>query len=147
MRAGLVSTLMLLGLAGTAVAQTPPPPGHPPHLWLASASRQETKVVIQIARAWPKASRPARNAAADTMIWDDLRPVTLGHSVQAYGVDGKPLEAAAVLKTLARPRAVAVFVRIYSFDPPQPPPFYLDLLREGTIVLVAEGKDLYPLEP
>ena len=122
-------------------------PGQAPHLWLASAAERDGKVVIQIARAWPKASKAKENPAADVMVWDNLRKVTLGETVQAYAVDGKRVEAKTVLKALAKPKGVAVFVRIYNFDPPNPPPFYLALLREGTIVLVVEGSDVYELVP
>ena len=140
-----VGLLMIVQVG--AGQESPAPPGHPPQLWLASASRQDGKVVIQIARARPKASNPKVHSAADVIVWDNLRKVTLGETVRAYGVDGEPLEAKAVLNKLANPRGVAVFVRIYQFDPPEPPRFYLELLRKGTIVFVVDGGDVYDLAP
>src|SRR5262249_58477150 len=80
-----------------------PPPGPPPHLWRASASQEDGKVVLQIARAWAKASRPREQPAADVLVWDNLRKVTLGETVQAYGVGGEPVDPKVVLAALAKP--------------------------------------------
>ena len=52
-----------------------------------------------------------------------------------------------VLKALAKPKGVAVFVRTKESDPTKPEPFYLAFLREGTIVLIVNHKDIYPQEP
>jgi hypothetical protein len=41
----------------------------------------------------------------------------------------------------------AVFVRTREKDPARPDPFYLALLREDTLVLVVDHKDIYPREP
>jgi hypothetical protein len=80
------------------------------------------------------------------MKWANLRKVTLGQTVRAFGVDGKPVEARAVLKALTEPKGVAVFVRYYQplLDPD---PFYLAMLREGTIVLVVAAEDVFDLKP
>jgi hypothetical protein len=126
-----------------------PPPGEPPQLWLASAVEENGKVVIQVAR--PEYKVPRKPAVAEPMKWEKLRRVTLGQGVRAFGVDRKPLEPKFVLKALAGPRGVAVFVRNNVRDRPrdltEPDSFYLGLLREGTIVLVAAGEDIYPLAP
>jgi hypothetical protein len=81
------------------------------------------------------------------MKWFNLRKVTLGKTVQVFRANGKPAEPSFVLKALAKPRGVAVFIRTQGSDPAKPDPFYLALLREGTLVLVVSEKDIYPQEP
>lgn len=110
-----------------------PPPNEPPQLWRAAATEDDGNVVIQIAR--PMYEVPRKGVSAETMKWQNVKKVTLGESVRAFGVDGKSVEAKTVLKTLRQPKGVAVFVR---FNEPllDPDPFYLSMLREGTIVLV-----------
>ena len=78
------------------------------------------------------------------MRWLEMRKLTLGKTVQAYHQSGKPAEAEAVLKALNKPKGVAVFVRPKAAKPEA---FYLGLLREDTLALVVESKDLYPLVP
>ena len=110
-----------------------PPPNQPPQLWRAAAMEHDGNVVIQISR--PKYEVPRKAASAEAMNWHDLKKVTLGTSVRAFGDNGKRVESKAVLKALRQPRGVAVFVRFYEplLDPD---PFYLAMLREGTIVFV-----------
>jgi hypothetical protein len=69
------------------------------------------------------------------MKWHDLKKVTLGKSVRAFGVHGKRVDSKAVLEALREPKGVAVFVQFYEplIDPD---PFYLAMLREDTIVIV-----------
>jgi hypothetical protein len=69
------------------------------------------------------------------MKWHDLKKVTLGKSVRAFGVDGKLVESMAVLEALRQPKGAAVFVRFYE-SLLDPDPFYLAMLCEGTIVFV-----------
>jgi hypothetical protein len=80
------------------------------------------------------------------MKWEYKRKVTLGQGIRAFGVNGKPVEPESVLKALTEPKGVAVFVRYYRplIDPD---PFYLALLREGTIVLVVAAEAIGPLVP
>ncbi len=110
-----------------------PPPNEPPQLWRASVTEQDGKVVIQIAR--PKYEAPRKAVSAEAMKWHNLRQVRLGQFVRAYDVDGKRLESKAVLKALRQPKGVAVFVRFYR-PLIEPDPFYLAMLRQGTIVFV-----------
>ena len=79
--------------------------------------------------------------------WVHLRKVTLGDTVHAFAVDGKPTEPKAVLKALAEPKGVAVFIRSYPNDPLIPAPFYRALLREDTIILVVRAEDIYNAKP
>ena len=135
----------MLVVAPAAIAEEkPPPPNEPPHLWRATASEQDGKVVIQIAR--PEYVAPRKAVADEVMEWRNLRRVTLGETVRAFGADGKRVEPKAVLKALAEPKGVAVFVRYYR-PLSDPDPFYLAMLREGTIVLVVDGADVYDLKP
>ena len=125
--------------AGHAPAR---PPGQPPILALASASEKDGKVVVQIAQARVRFAPPAADGGGGTdIVWDNLRPVTLGETVQAYNFDGTPAEPGSVLMALAEPTGVAVFVRLFEFDTAEPPEFYLSLLGKGTIVLVVKAED------
>jgi hypothetical protein len=60
------------------------------------------------------------------------------------------LEPKAVLNALAEAKCVAVFVGQHISKQPRglcdPDPFYLALLREGTIVLIVTGADIFPLK-
>ena len=127
-----------------SVQEKQPPPNEPPNLWRASASQEDGKVVIQIAR--PEYVAPRRPVPDEAMKWQSLRSVTLGKTVRAFGVNGKSVEPKAVLKALAEPKGVVVFVRFH--EPlSDPDPFYLGMLREGTIILVVNGGDIYDLRP
>ena len=81
------------------------------------------------------------------MTWSNFPKVTLGKTVHAFGVDDKPAAQCAVLKALAKPKGVAVFVRTKGSDPISPDPFYLALLREDTLILIVHAKDIYPEVP
>jgi len=59
----------------------------------------------------------------------------------------RPAEAEAVLKALAKPKGVAVFIPSRKAGSAKPDPFYLGLMREDTIALVVEEKDWSPEEP
>jgi hypothetical protein len=125
-------------------------PGYPPTLLLASASDQEGKVVVQISRPGPvppPADGKEKPGERPMTEWVPLREVTLGETVQAFGVDGKPVEPKAVLKALAKPKGVGVFMRSYDNDPLTPPEFYRELFREGTLLLVVKPDDLYYPQP
>jgi hypothetical protein len=123
------------------------PSGPPPTLWLASAKEQEGKVVIQMLRpGLPVPPEDPKEKPAEGLVWVDLRPVTLGDTVQAFGVDGEPAGPKAVLKALAKPKGVAV-VFGSARDPLTLAPFYRELLREGTIILVVKAEDIYHAKP
>lgn len=125
-------------------------PGYAPTMLLASAEVEGGKVVIQMSRPGPVPPRNDGKAQpGDRPIteWVPLRKVTLGETVQAFGVDGKPVGPKAVLKALAKPKGVGVFMRSYANDPLTPPAFYRELFREGTLLLVANARDLYNPKP
>jgi hypothetical protein len=146
----LASVAVLLIVPAGNAQEKPAHPGYPPMLLLASASEEEGKVVIQLSRSGPVPPpedgkvRPGDRLATE---WVPLRKVTLGDTVQAFRIDGKPAEPTAVLKALAKPKGVAVFLRSHANDPVTPPSFYRDLFREGTLLLVAKAEDLYYSKP
>ena len=64
--------------------------------------------------------------------------LVLGDQVRAYRPDGKAAEPNDVLKALAKPSGVACFIGFIGLKPADPDPFYLGLLREGSVVLAFE---------
>lgn len=148
MRRFALGAVLLIVPVGNA-HEKPPPPGEPPQLWQASAVKQEEKIVIQIAHQ--QYVDPRKPVPREAMGWENWRPVTLGETVRAFGVNGKALEPRDVLKALAEPKLVAVFVRQHipsqARDLSDPEPYYVAMLREGTIVLIVTGSDIFPLRP
>jgi hypothetical protein len=106
-------------------------------------------VIIQIAQAGPVPPPEDGKRKPDAVMteWVNLNKVTLGETVQAFGVDGERVEPKAVLKALAEPKGVAVFIGRDPKDPQAPPTFYRSLLREGTIILVVRGGDIHNPKP
>jgi hypothetical protein len=145
----LVLSALLLIVPGAIAQEKQPPPGEPPQLWRASAAQQDGKIVIQIAHQ--QYVEPRKSDQREAMRWENWRPVTLGETVRAFGVDGKALEPMAVLKALGEPKLAAVIVRQHVPGQPRdlsdPEPSYLAILREGTIVLIVTGADIFPLKP
>jgi hypothetical protein len=121
-------------------------------VFLASASEHEGRIVIQLWRAGPVPPPVDGNVEPKPgdrhkTEWVPLRPVTLGETAQAFGVDGKPLGPKAVVQALAKPRGVVVFLRSYANDPLTIAPFYRDLVRDGTLILTVNPADLYNPPP
>jgi hypothetical protein len=139
MRVSMLLFAVLVGVSVGAPQVDRPPANEPPQLWRASASEQDGKVIVQIAQ--PEYVKPRQAVAAEAMRWRYFKKVTLGETAHAFGVDGKRMDSKAVLKALAEPKGVAVFVR---FTRPllDPDPFYLGMLREGTIALVVGAGDI-----
>jgi hypothetical protein len=139
MRASIPLLLALLSGVAAMPEEDRPPPNEPPEMWRASASEQAGKVVVRLER--PEYVSPRKVTPAEPMRWHALKPVTLGETVHAFTTDGKRATSDAVLKALARPKGVAVFAR---FCPPvlDPDPFYLAMLREGSVVLVVQAGDI-----
>jgi len=114
----------------------------------ASAAEKDGKVIVQIFRLGPPVPPVDPNEKPrEGQVWVELRPVTLGEKVQAFGVDGKRKESKDVLKALAEPKGVAVFMRSDTADKNAPPEFYRAMLREDTILLVVNAEDLYNPKP
>ncbi|MEM1070530.1 MAG: hypothetical protein AAGI63_16630 [Planctomycetota bacterium] len=121
-----------------------PPPNDPPNLWRASAITKDGRVAIQLAR--PKYQTPRIAGPAEAMEWEFLPRVTLGKSASAFKADGKPMASDVLAKKLRRASGVVVFVRFY--EPLlEPDPFYLNMIREGTVILVVSADALGPPIP
>ncbi len=158
MRTLVVAIICLFLFATLAQAQfkDTAPRGESPKLWQASATMVDGKVLIQIARpveqATPDGGRRADGVVIQpsgmVMNWvNDSKKMTLGKNVFAFRADGKVMEADTVVTALAKAKGVAVFVRANVSNLTRPEAFYLGLLHDGTVVLVAEQKDIYPTEP
>jgi hypothetical protein len=155
MRTFVLPVLAAFLFAAVAAAQEKEkdtaPRGDSPKLLQAQATQVDGKVVIRIDNPVEQGAGPLVRVEGGgslppymVMRWLEMRKLTLGKTVQAYHANGKPADAEAVLKALNKPKGVAVFVRAKGA---QLEPFYLSLLREDTLALVVESKDLYPLEP
>jgi hypothetical protein len=152
----ILSATSLLFMTAVGAQDKDAPPGGPPQLWLASASEKDGEVLIMIAKPEERGGHDGLGGfdpgvkslpATTVMKWTNLRQVTLGKTVQAILVKGERAEPNSVLKALNKPKGVAVFVRTKESDPTKPDPFYLSLLREDTLVLVVNDKDIYPKNP
>lgn len=157
----LLSTALLVFVSDGSAQERVAPAGEPLHLWLASALQDGREVIVQIASPAEQGGpgggelRPGVGTLPTTTVmrWVNRQKVVLGKTVSAYRVGrdsaGLPgyllVQPDAVLKALAKPTGVAVYVRTKDSDPARPDTFYLALLREGTIVLVAH--ELLPPEP
>jgi hypothetical protein len=146
MRVLVLAVVLTVVPAGRA--QDKPPPGPHPVLWLASAVTQDGKVVVQISMpGLPPPPTDPKGKPAEGSVWVELRKVTLGKAVQAFGVDGERVGPKVVLNALAEPKGVAVFIRSNVKDPEVPPAFYRSLFREGTVILVVRSQDIYNPKP
>jgi hypothetical protein len=67
--------------------------------------------------------------------------------IRAYRPDGKPADPQEVLRALVKPRGVAYYLGYDKAKPVQPDPFYLGMLREGSIVLAFDRPELAPPVP
>jgi hypothetical protein len=148
----LLLSLALLPLLGTAAfAQAAVPKGEPPRIGLASAVEKDGKVIIEVFEL-RETMRMKMPKGADVFIekrnWSWLATGTLGKEIRAYRPDGKPAAPKEVLNALVRPRGVTYFLGHDRAKPVQPDPFYLGLLREGSIGLAFDRPALtLPGEP
>ncbi len=119
-----------------------------PQIGLASAVEKDGKVIIEVFEL-REVMRMKLEGRGDVFIekrhWLTLTTGTLGNDIRAYQLDGKPADPKAVLKALAKPRGVAYFLGFDKAKPVQPDPFYLSLLKEGSIVLAFERPQ--PVQP
>jgi hypothetical protein len=144
--------LAMLSLLGTAAfAQAPVPKGEAPRIGLASAALdKDGKVRIEVFEL-RETMRMKMPKGGDVFIekrnWSWLTADTLAKDIRAYRPDGKRATTQEVLKALAKPRGVAYFLGHDRAKPVQPDPFYLGLLREGSIGLAFDRPALAPREP
>ena len=79
--------------------------------------------------------------------WLALTTGTLGKDIRAYRPDGEPAAPGEVLNALARPRGGAYSLRYDRGKPLQPDPFYLGILKEGSLALACDRPELAPPVP
>ena len=145
----MLLSFAMLPLLGTAVfAQAPVPKGEAPRVGLASAVEdKDGKVVIEVFEL-REVMRMKMPKGGDVFIenrhWMALTTGTLGKDIRAYRPDGKRATPQEVLKALVKPRGVAYFLGHDRAKPVQPDPFYLGLLREGSIALAFDRPALAP---
>lgn len=145
----MLLSLTLLSLLGTAAfAQAPVPKGEAPRIGLASAVEdKDGKVRIEVFEL-RNVMRMKVPRGGDVFIerrhWLPLATGTLGTDIRAYRPDGKRATPQEVRKALAKPRGVAYFLGHDRAKPVQPDPFYLGLLREGSIALAFDRPRLAP---
>jgi hypothetical protein len=143
-----LAVLSLLGMA--AFAQAPVPKGEVPRIGLASAAEKDGKVIIEVFEL-REVMRIKREGVGDVFIeqrhWSGLTTGTLGKDIHAYRPDGKPAAPREVLKALAKPRGVAFFLGYDRGKPVQPDPFFIDILKEGSIALAFDRPELAPPVP
>jgi hypothetical protein len=146
----LLSLVMLLLIRPTAFAQAPVPKGVVPQIGLASAVEKDGKVIIEVFEL-REVMRMKMEKGGDVFIekrhWLALTTGTLGKDIRAYRPDGKPAAPKAVLNALAKPSGVAYFLGYDRSKPLQPDPFYLSILKEGSIALAFDRPELAPPVP
>ena len=139
------SLAVLLLLGGAALAQAPVPKGKSPQIGLASAVEKDGKVIIEVFEL-REVMRMKMENAGDVFIekrhWLALTTGTLGKDIRAYRPDGQPAAAKEVLNALGKPRGVAYFLGYDKGKPVQPDPFYLGLLKEGSVALAFDRPEL-----
>jgi len=143
----LLSLAMLSLLSTAAFAQAPVPTGEAPRIGVASAVEKDGKVIIEVfelrevmGMKMPKGG----DVFIEKRNWSSLTTGTLGKEIRAYRPDGKPAAPKEVLNALAKPCGVAYFLGSDKRKPVQPDPFYLGLLREGSIGLAFDRPALTP---
>src|SRR5260370_23791224 len=97
----LLSVTLLVVVPVSSAQEKEAPRGESPRLWLASASQQDGKVVIQIAQPVEQLGADGvrnlgpgvKSLPGTTVIkWSNLRKVVLGKTVQAFRVNGELAE-------------------------------------------------------
>jgi hypothetical protein len=146
----LFSLAMLLLLGTAASSQAPVPKGDGPRIGLASAVEKDGKVIIEVFEL-REVMRMKVEKGGDVFIekrhWSALTTGTLGKDIRAYRPDGKPAAAREVLNALAKPRGVAYFLGYDRGKPAEPDPFFLSILKEGSIALAFDRPALAPPVP
>src|SRR5205823_810217 len=125
--------------------QAPVPKGKVPQFGLASAVVKDGKVFIEVFEL-REVMRMKMPKGGDVFIekrhWQVLTTGTLGKDIRAYRLDGKSASPQEVLSALAKPRGVAYFLGSDKAKPVQPDPFYLGMLKEGSIALAFDRPEL-----
>ena len=129
---------VVLCLAPAITAQERPaaPKFDRPGIYLAKAVEKDGEVKIQF--------MVAEFVPLEGYRWKEDVTLTLGKQVRAFRSDGKVADSSAVLKSLAKPTGVFCLVRCAD-DAPTEPDFYLGMVREDSVILIADLKDISPL--
>ena len=118
-------------------------PAVAPHIYRATAVKQDGKVVIRIsARETLLRSRNTDHKEAKDWIdcWTEMDPLLFEQQIRAYKPSGDKINEEAVLEALKKPVAVVCFQRTHKSDPELPDPFYTKAFRDDVVILVFEAK-------
>lgn len=144
----LLCSLTMLLFVGTVVsAQAPVPKSVAPRFGLASAVQKDGKVMIEVLelRDVMRIKMPnGGDVFLEERHWSVLTTGTLGEDIRAHRPDGKTATARDVLNALEKPLGTAYFLGYDKAKPVQPDPFYLSLLKEGSIALSFDRPELAP---
>ena len=140
-----LSLAIVLVLGSVASAQAPVPTGQAPRFGLATATEKDGKVRIEVFEL-REIMRVKPAAAGDVFVeqrhWAPLTTGTLGKDIRAYRPDGKLAASEDVLKALVKGRGVAYFMGFEKNREIQPDPFYLGLLKDGSVALAFDRPEL-----
>lgn len=143
----LYSLTLLWLLHGVVLAQAPVPKGQLPQIGLASAVEKDGKVLIEVSEL-REVIRVKMPNGGDVFLeerhWLTLTSGTLGEDIRAYRPDGKLATTREVLTALAKPRGIVYFLGYDKMKPAEPDPFFLGLLKEGSLGLAFERPELAP---
>jgi len=147
----MLSCCVLVVFQGAALfAQAPVPKGERPQFGLASAREEDGAVRIEVFELRDIA-RVKMPVGGDVFIeqrhWLELTRGTLGKDIRAYKPDGTRAGRVQVLSALAKPRGVVYFLGYDKAKPIEPDPFFLGLLKEGSIALAFDRPELAMPQP
>lgn len=147
-----VAALALLLGAAPSVGNEPPalPKAFPPQFFMAEAFEKggavQVRFLIPLGRPQPVRRVVERDGEKREVVayrpgYDRWHSVVLeadGREVRAFDAAGKPIETQRLPKQLSKPSPVIVFLG------GEPDPYYLRVLRPGTVVLTAPHEKLVP---
>lgn len=143
----LYSLTLLWLLNGVVLAQAPVPKGQVPQIGLASAVEKDGKVVVEVSelREVVRVKMPnGGDVFLEQRHWLTLTTGTLGDDIRAYRPDGKRATAEEVKTALAKPSGVVYFLGYDKKKPVEPDPFFLGLLKVGSLGLAFDRPELAP---
>jgi hypothetical protein len=116
------------------------PKGPAPLFGVARATEKEGKVTVELFELRDVVGIPVMDHIEFIQMdnWLELASRAVGKDMRAFRPDGKPADPKEVLRSYAKPRAVMYFLGYDKAKPVQPDPFYLSLLKEGSIALALE---------
>ena len=118
-----------------------------PRIYLATAEKKSDKTMVRVSIPTTRLKRKNQRQNDDrdyVRVWKEAEPVELGKQIRAYLPSGEKMDDAALLKALAKPTAVACFLRMYKKAPEQPDPFYTSVLHKDMVILVWDSQEYHP---